>query len=684
MFCDSCNNAISDGDLIECIACKTGYHRACLNTMEKQLEKGFKCGSCANVTHRLRVTDDTPVRGMFTGTGITNVKNVKKANREEIGIQLIKDSSSSKLSDNIDSRMESIMEMVKGVISNKFKILEANLLQEIQTSVTNLALENSRLNQELIVANKKCISLEEEIKMLKTVNQGQVKEKAIANPIHQQPSGKVSSKMSPSISTSVFKQSNPAPAPAADARAPSPAPPAREPPPPQPSASYAAVASVATNTAGTRDSTDLSEWTESSGSDIFAITETGCSESMHNAEISLPGYPILRCDRADGRKQGGVLLVATPRFELRQLDLVLSGRGGVSVRAADEGLQPVDAYHPPLDVSIGAAAATLPAHPAPLAPAATPERSGDTHQIQNHNNIYFKQWNFNKADFFQMYSLLNDIDWSDLYALNDIDLALNFFYKNVEEVFDSCVPLKKKQLKNNNRYKYPVWYTSDIISSIQLKYNLHKRYKASKSVTDYEAFSLCRARVKTETKLAHDRYRDRVQNHLAKDPKAFWNYVRSKKGTSNKYKLVKDGLVLTDKEGAEEFAQFFHSVYSPKPATLDVNAASATASQCAARAQLDRLDKAAVYRSLARLPAKRSVGPDGIPPFILRDCRDVFCEPLLHIFNICISSSTFPERWKLTRVVPVPKGSGGTEASDYRPVAVLSSPAKVFEAAKAI
>lgn len=125
----------------------------------------------------------------------------------------------------------------------------------------------------------------------------------------------------------------------------------------------------------------------------------------------------------------------------------------------------------------------------------------------------------------------------------------------------------------------------------------------------------------------------------------------------------------------------FHSVYSPKPATLDVNAASATASQCAARAQLDRLDKAAVYRSLARLPYKRSVGPDGIPPFILRDCRDVFCEPLLHIFNICISSSTFPERWKLTRVVPVPKGSGGTEASDYRPVAVLSSPAKVFEAA---
>lgn len=58
---------------------------------------------------------------------------------------------------------------------------------------------------------------------------------------------------------------------------------------------------------------------ESSGADLFAITESGLHEAIHNAEFLLPGYQILRCDRADGRKQGGVLLVATPRFELRQV-----------------------------------------------------------------------------------------------------------------------------------------------------------------------------------------------------------------------------------------------------------------------------------------------------------------------------------------------------------------------------
>lgn len=54
-----------------------------------------------------------------------------------------------------------------------------------------------------------------------------------------------------------------------------------------------------------------------SSADLFAITETGCNESIKDAEIIPPGYSVVRSDRMDGRKQGGALLVATPRFELR-------------------------------------------------------------------------------------------------------------------------------------------------------------------------------------------------------------------------------------------------------------------------------------------------------------------------------------------------------------------------------
>ncbi|CAG4961896.1 unnamed protein product [Colias eurytheme] len=60
---------------------------------------------------------------------------------------------------------------------------------------------------------------------------------------------------------------------------------------------------------------------ESFNSDLYAITETGCNESIHDGEIVPVGYHIIRCDRLDGRKQGGVLLVAAQRIELRRVEI---------------------------------------------------------------------------------------------------------------------------------------------------------------------------------------------------------------------------------------------------------------------------------------------------------------------------------------------------------------------------
>lgn len=52
---------------------------------------------------------------------------------------------------------------------------------------------------------------------------------------------------------------------------------------------------------------------------LLAITETGLNDSIHDGELFPRGYSVLRCDRTDGRKQGGALLAAAPSLELQSV-----------------------------------------------------------------------------------------------------------------------------------------------------------------------------------------------------------------------------------------------------------------------------------------------------------------------------------------------------------------------------
>ncbi|XP_030021091.2 uncharacterized protein LOC115440776 [Manduca sexta] len=142
------------------------------------------------------------------------------------------------------------------------------------------------------------------------------------------------------------------------------------------------------------------------------------------------------------------------------------------------------------------------------------------------------------------------------------------------------------------------------------------------------------------------------------------------------------GQYLSNDECAREFAHFFESVYSKVPPKLDVSEAVAGETDVSSsHVHLGALSFQDVKKALENLKPKRSAGPDGIPAFLFRDCARVLVEPLHYIFYTCLKQAKFPAEWKITRVIPVPKGLSGADVSGYRPVAVLSTPAKVFESA---
>ena len=56
-----------------------------------------------------------------------------------------------------------------------------------------------------------------------------------------------------------------------------------------------------------------------------------------------------------------------------------------------------------------------------------------------------------------------------------------------------------------------------------------------------------------------------------------------------------------------------------------------------------------VFHALAGLNPRKAYGPDGVPP-IVRNCASVLAPCLVKLFQLCLSTSTFPSCWKFAYI----------------------------------
>ena len=86
-----------------------------------------------------------------------------------------------------------------------------------------------------------------------------------------------------------------------------------------------------------------------------------------------------------------------------------------------------------------------------------------------------------------------------------------------------------------------------------------------------------------------------------------------------------------------------------------------------------------VRENLRKLNTKKSIGFDGVHPFVLKECAKILSVPLHFIFNKSLLSGQVPKIWKLANISPLFKKGSKLLASNYRPVSLTSIPCKILE-----
>ena len=86
-----------------------------------------------------------------------------------------------------------------------------------------------------------------------------------------------------------------------------------------------------------------------------------------------------------------------------------------------------------------------------------------------------------------------------------------------------------------------------------------------------------------------------------------------------------------------------------------------------------------VLHEISQLRSDCSTGYDQIPVRYVKLVKEYLAGPLMHIINISIDTSSFPQTWKTARISPIPKTDSPVSQKDYRPISILPVLSKIFE-----
>ena len=336
----------------------------------------------------------------------------------------------------------------------------------------------------------------------------------------------------------------------------------------------------------------------------------------------------------------------------RTLDLVFSNIcGDLSVQRDLIPLVAEDAHHPalffdmPLKVNVGS-----------------------SFSFNGH-----RRYDFRRADYISLYSDLLLVDWSFLEEFQDADAALDEFYRVLYSVFDRSVPVSAAAVNP----RFPPWFTAPVRRLLELKRHYHRRWKTTGRQHHREDFNRVRRQCKREIDNAYKNYVHRVQRDISLEPSNFWKFVHSKTAVTRIPGRIRAGPrdLRTPQDIVDGFAGSFSGSFLPtRTAHCEGDVHSLRLPISGFLVDCNR-----VRGAMLRLRDGMTTGDDGVPSFIVRDCAFVLDEPLAKIFNMSLRTCVFPERWRISRICPVFKKGDKDDIANYRPIAIISNFAKVFE-----
>ena len=274
--------------------------------------------------------------------------------------------------------------------------------------------------------------------------------------------------------------------------------------------------------------------------------------------------------------------------------------------------------------------------------------------------------------------------WEYVYFFADDPNAMWEIWKNLFlEVLDKHAPLQQKKIRSK---KVP-WITSDIKKLMNTRDKFKRKAILTNHENDWLNFKTARNKVNIELRSAKkDYYSSKIAGQKI-NPKKAWKSINNLLGRQNKPTVVNEINVgeenLTGPEHiAEGFNEYFSNIGPDLARKIDYSNSNFETYVKIAQSEFAAFQPVTVSHVshlLHGLSNNKANGIDKISSKIIKLAAPVISDSLTLIFNQAITLSSFPNEWKVARVMPLYKNGQRSIPGNYRPISVLPDISKIME-----
>lgn len=288
------------------------------------------------------------------------------------------------------------------------------------------------------------------------------------------------------------------------------------------------------------------------------------------------------------------------------------------------------------------------------------------------NSLKFTFRNFKRLDKDWLMELLLVTPFDLILYIENIDEKVAAFSGLLIDLFDTVCPYKTITFKK----KKPPWITDTIILMITLRDKSFKKYKNSKNLQDWNYYKTLRNQINIAIRNEKRAYLQETINNN-RSQKELWQkfrdleiYSRNKKTiipeSLNNAQLINDYFLQHSGIETSSNLELIHFYKNHRVKNFN------------ALFEFSLVDEDIIYKYLLDIKSE-AIGIDDVSIKMILLCCPYILPIITNIINSCLLSNTFPDEWKISKVLPMPKKSHPLELSDLRPISILPTLSKCLE-----